>query len=55
MNTKNLLLLVSLVLIVFLPGCKVIGGIFKAGFWSAIILIVLVIALIGYGIAKMRG
>lgn len=29
-----------------LSSCELIGGIFKAGFWTAIILIVLVVALI---------
>lgn len=27
-------------------SCSVVGGIFKAGFWSAIIIVVIVIALI---------
>jgi len=36
----------ALVLMMTLSSCEVIGGIFKAGFWTAIILIVLVIALI---------
>ncbi len=33
---------------IFLDGCKVIGEIFKAGMWSGILIVVLVIALILY-------
>lgn len=29
-----------------LTSCEVVGGIFKAGFWTAIILIVLVVVII---------
>lgn len=36
----------------FLPGCDIIAGIFKAGFWSAIILVVLVIGLVIFGLKK---
>lgn len=32
--------------IVTLSSCEVVGGIFKAGFWTAIILVVLVIVVI---------
>ena len=42
----------ALLLFVF-PGCTVIGGIFKAGVWSGIIIVVLIIALIIFLIGKM--
>lgn len=48
-----LLLLISTLL--FLPGCDLIAGIFKAGFWTAIILIVVVIALIIWAISSLGG
>lgn len=35
-----------LALAMTLSSCEVIGGIFKAGFWTAIILIVIVVAII---------
>jgi predicted lysophospholipase L1 biosynthesis ABC-type transport system permease subunit len=35
-------------------SCEVIGGIFKAGFWTAIILIVLVVALILWLVGRSR-
>ena len=43
-----------LLLTLTLGGCEIIGGIFKAGFWTAIILVVLVIALVGW-LARSAG
>jgi len=42
--------LVSAVLLA--PGCEVIGGIFKAGMWVGVIVVVLILALI-FGIGRM--
>lgn len=39
--------------LVFLPGCDVVGDIFEAGFWTAIIILVLVVVIIGYIIKKI--
>ena len=36
-----------------LTSCEVIGGIFKAGVWSGVLIVVLIIALIIFVIAKM--
>ena len=47
-------LLPLLLLTLWISGCSLIGGIFKAGFWTAIILIVLVIAVVGW-IARASG
>lgn len=38
--------LLALALATTLSSCEVIGGIFKAGFWTAIILVVFVVVLI---------
>lgn len=38
-----------------LPGCEVVGGIFKAGVWSGILLVGLGIGLIIFLIAKIGG
>jgi hypothetical protein len=38
--------------VLLLPGCQVIGGIFKAGMWVGIIIVVIIIALI-FGIGRM--
>lgn len=40
------LLLVFFALATTLTSCEVIGGIFKAGFWTAIIVIVIIVAII---------
>lgn len=37
-----------------LPGCQVIGGIFKAGAWTGVILTVVLLMLVGGGIAAFR-
>lgn len=41
--------------ITMLTSCEVIGGIFKAGVWSGVILVVVVIAIIVWIIAKVAG
>ena len=46
-----LLVLVSLTS----AGCEVIGDIFKAGVWVGMLMVVVVIALIGFVAAKIRG
>jgi hypothetical protein len=46
-------LLGILILSLSLSSCEVIGGIFKAGVWSGILIVVLVVALIIFIIAKM--
>ncbi|MGN0001898.1 MAG: hypothetical protein ACI35V_00560 [Sphingobacterium composti] len=38
-----------------LSSCEVIGGIFKAGVWSGIIIVVIVVALIIWLISKFMG
>lgn len=37
---------ILLVLLFTLPGCEVIGGIFKAGVWTGVLLIAVVVAAI---------
>ena len=37
-----------------LSSCEVVGGIFKAGFWTAIILVVLVVGLIMWFLGRRR-
>ncbi|WP_234572255.1 hypothetical protein [Rhodohalobacter sp. 614A] len=55
MNKRNLFLLFCLNLFLFLPGCDIVVGIFEAGFWTAIILVVLILAAIVYGYSKFKG
>lgn len=49
-NTRSILL-ISLLLL-GLASCEIIGGIFKAGVWSGILLVVGIIVLIVYLISK---
>jgi len=56
---KNSLIAARVLLLVVLAlsmsGCEVIGGIFKAGFWIGIIVVVLIVGIIGFIAAKLRG
>lgn len=42
-------------LLILFPGCDLVKGIFQAGFWTAIILIVIVIALLIWAFYKLTG
>jgi hypothetical protein len=54
MNTKlPMVTAVCLVAISFLPGCRLIGDIFKAGVWTGILLVAVIIGLIIFVIAKL--
>ena len=35
-------------------GCEVIGDIFQAGFWVGVIAVIVVLALVGWLVAKLR-
>ena len=47
-------LLPLLLLTLAIGGCSIVGGIFKAGFWTAILLVVLVVVLVGW-VARSAG
>lgn len=53
MNHYKPIIAALLLFLVFLPGCDLIRGIFQAGFWTAIILIILFIALIVWLFSKI--
>ena len=38
-----------------LSGCEAIGAIFKTGVWAGVIMVVLVLAIVGFIAAKVRG
>jgi hypothetical protein len=48
-------LLVALLVLVAVaaPGCEAIVGIFKAGVWTGIVMVVLIVAVIGFVAAKV--
>ena len=50
---KALQLPLALVLPLLLAGCELIGDIFKAGVWTGVIIVLLVIAGIGFLVAKL--
>ena len=52
-TVARLFLLFSLAVVT--SGCNIIGGIFKAGFWSGIIVVVLIAAGIVFLVGKGRG
>ena len=49
------LLLAALISAFVLPGCEVIGDIFEAGIWVGVIVVVGIIALVIWLIAKLGG
>lgn len=52
---KNLLLATIVALsVVLFPGCDAIAGIFKAGMWVGVIVVVVIIALVLWLIGKAR-
>ena len=44
--------LILFFLIIFLQSCQAIGDVFKAGMWSGIVIVVLIIGVILYLISK---
>jgi len=55
MKQASILTLLAVVLMASLSSCELIGDIFKAGVWSGILLVVVVIGLIIFVIAKVTG
>ncbi len=53
---KNQFMLMTLLSVILLStsGCEAIGGIFKAGMWTGVIVIVLIVALILYLVGRGR-
>ncbi len=50
---KKSFLFSLLSLLVFLSGCEIVGGIFKAGVWIGVLVVVAVIALIIFILRKI--
>lgn len=56
MHMKKLMPLAMVTLLVTtLSSCELIGGIFKAGMWTGVILVVVVVALVIWLAAKLFG
>jgi len=54
MKKYSSLWLYAIALAMTLSSCEVVGGIFKAGFWTAIIVIVLVVGIILWLVGRGR-
>jgi hypothetical protein len=55
MTMRSMLSVLLVVLLaVVASGCSVVGGIFKAGFWSGIIIVVLIVAALLFLVTKAR-
>ncbi|HEX6914956.1 MAG TPA: hypothetical protein VF145_06925 [Chitinophagaceae bacterium] len=55
MNKLNFPAVTLILLIAFTASsCDLVAGIFKAGFWTAIIVIVLIVALVAWLVGKTR-
>lgn len=52
---SRLMLLLLVVASVLASGCAVVGGIFKAGVWVGVIMVVLVLAVVMFVVGKARG
>lgn len=52
-NSINYFLIISAMML--LSSCEIIGGIFKAGMWSGILIVVAIIGVIIFIISKMAG
>ncbi len=52
---KKISILPLLALIMSLSSCRVVGGIFKAGFSAGIIVVIVVVALVIFILAKVLG
>ena len=52
---KKLQIFAVMALLLSLSSCQVIGDIFKAGVWSGIILVVAVVGIVIFVIAKIAG
>jgi hypothetical protein len=51
---KISLVLAGLFLMVLFSGCEVIEGIFKAGFWTGFLLVIVIIVLFGVIISRIK-
>ena len=59
MVSQSLIRVLMLVLVVMasmsLAGCEAIGDIFKAGVWVGVLFVVVIIAIVGFIAASIRG
>lgn len=51
---KNMIPFMFVLLVTFLSGCEVIGGIFKAGVWVGVLIVAAIVGLILFLIGKSK-
>ena len=51
---KAALYILALIAIIILPGCEIIGGIFKAGVWVGVIIVIFIVVIISFIVAKFK-
>ena len=54
-NIRVYLMTLLVLLTLTLSSCELVGDIFEAGMWTAVIIIVLVVLLVGWLVRKVRG
>ena len=55
MISKNYLTLLCLFMLTTLAGCEIVGGIFEAGVWFGVVIVVLIIAVLIWALRKFVG
>jgi hypothetical protein len=55
MNVRLARILPVLLVSLFFAGCQVIADIFQAGVWVGVILVVVVVAIIGFIVSRFSG
>lgn len=53
-NIRSYVSMLLIMLMFTMSSCELIGDIFEAGMWTALIIIVLIVALVGWIFSKMR-
>ncbi len=52
--TQTMVVMALVMLSMSAAGCDVISGIFKAGMWVGVVLVIVIVAAIGWAIRSMR-
>lgn len=53
-NIRSYVSMLLILLMFTMSSCEIIGDIFEAGMWTALIIIVLIVALVGWIFSKLR-
>ena len=53
--SRYLMIVLLVLAAVSMTGCEAIAGIFKAGVWTGVVMIVVLIAIVGFVATRIRG